>query len=164
MTEVLAARGPLSVGQQLGPDDVIAVRVRFAEDAEARRYLPGAESLPVGTTVVRSVGRGELLPRAAVTVGEGPAQLQVPLVVESGRVPREVRPGDRVDVWVTPQDATGATAATAELVLADVEVVSHRADGSGRRQVVVSVAQDLEATLPRVVARIDTGSVLLLRR
>lgn len=164
MTEVLAARGPLAVGQPVGPEDVTTVRVRFADDAEAGRYLPGAEPLPAGTVVSRAVGRGELLPRAAVTVGGGPALLQVPLVVESGRVPREVRPGDRVDVWVTPQEVAGAASPTAALVLADVEVVSHRADGSGQRQVVVAVSPDLEPTLSRVVARIDTGSVLLLRR
>jgi hypothetical protein len=172
---VWAARVALSDGQALSAEDLVCREVRFADQADADRYVSADKALPSGTVLARDVGPGELVPRAALGTAEGADPVvEVPLSVPTDAVPATLRPGSVVDVWVTPDPALAADAADGEgadasLVLGRVRVLSvSRAGGalgpSATRQVIVGVEPDQEDALPAALAQLARGSVVLVRR
>lgn len=171
---VWTARSTLDAGRLVTGADVVRREVRFADQRAADRYLSAEEALPAGTSLARTVGEGELLPRAALAAGGGARLTEVPLSVETESVPATVRVGTLVDVWVTPDlavsgagaAAEGSRAARSTLVFDDVSVVSAPHPGSSlgptaTRQVIVGVAPDQEARLPTSLAALARGSVVL---
>ena len=170
--DVWAARADLSAGQRVGLDALERREVRFADQADADRYVSADHQLTAGATLARDVGAGELLPRGALLVGERPAVLEVPLTVPGESVPATVRPGSLVDVWVAPgpEGALDGEATTrAALVLEAVPVVSLSRGGTAlgpaaARQVIVGVEPSQEAGLPEALARLSSGDVVLVRR
>lgn len=170
---VWAARSAMSAGRTLGPDDLVRTRVRFERQSDADRYVSAAAPLARGTVLRRGVGAGELLPRAAVTGRTGGDLVEVPLSVPSDGVPATVRVGSVVDVWVAPDRATvpgsGTTPGRAVLVFDDVTVVAapRAATALGptaTRQVIIGVSDPQQSDLPRALARLSRGSVLLTRQ
>jgi hypothetical protein len=171
---VWGTRTALVRGQTLSADDLVPVQVRFAERESADRYVAAADPLPDGASLARDVGAGELLPRDAVTQDATDQLVEVPLSVEAAGLPSSVRVGSHVDVWVSPA-AGGSPAvgrrAEAVRVLSDVAVV---ADGSPAastaglggelRPVVVGVPSAAQDDLPRVLAELGSGTVVLVRR
>jgi hypothetical protein len=159
---VLAARGPLAEGQRLDADDLVPVRLRFGSAADADRYLAGDTPLPDDAVLLRAVGTGELLPRAALDTGNGGALAELPLSIDPGRVPAGVRPGSVVDVWVAPAaDRRGEP----ERLLHRVPVLtaSRAATGpGGLRQVVVGVPADDESGVAQVVASLGADAALVV--
>ena len=165
---VLAAAAPLAAGQQVTADDLVTVRLRFASSADADRYLAGDAGLAAGSVLLRSVGAGELVPRAALTTEGAVGLVELPLALDPGRVPGAVRVGSTVDVWVS-STKDGATDASepAERLLSGVPVLaaSGAATGpAGLRQVVVGVAAADEERLSRVISRLAHESLLVVRR
>ncbi|QIK65596.1 flagellar biosynthesis protein FlgA [Nocardioides sp. HDW12B] len=184
-TPVLAAARPLAAGEELAPDDVTVVEVRFTSEDDADRYLPADGSVTSGgsepVVLTRGVGAGELLPRTATST-DVVADVQVPLAVPLGRVPSTVQVGSVVDVWATsdPADAlatgdpgepatTGSRtgAAGAERVLQEVPVLAlGRGQGLGpdsEIRVVVGVP-DRGDTVAEVVRTVATSGVLVVHR
>lgn len=172
---VWAARTTLASGQDVGPGDLVRREVRFADQADADRYLSADALLPEGAVLARDVGAGELLPRAAVGTGSGAAAVEVPLSVPAEAVPATVRAGSVVDVWVTPDPHLAPSGAAEDdraesrLVLAQVPVLAVSRSGgalgpSAGRQVIVGVEPGQEDTLPAALAQIARGSVVLVRR
>lgn len=171
---VWGTRSSLVRGQGVTTDDLVPVRVRFADADAADRYVSAADSLPDGTSLSRDVGAGELLAREALTRDAAEQLVEVPLAVEATGIPASVGIGSRVDVWVTPADgarAAGAAGADAERVLRDVPVLADGGSaasttgfGGELRPVVVGVAPAAQDDLPRVLARLTTGTVVLVRR
>ena len=162
---VLAARDSLVAGQQVGAADLTEVRLRFTADEDADRYLAAGEPLPEGVVLLRPVGPGELVPRAALSTEDG-GLVEVPLSVDPGRVPASVRAGSVVDVWVGP-DGDGDGRRRSERLLSEVPVLSvSRAGGlgaGGLRQVVVGIPRDEEALVDELVGRLG-GSLVVVRR
>lgn len=167
---VLAARDALVAGQRLDADDLAEVRLRFASEEDADRYLAAADELPIGAVLLRPVGPGELVPRTAVATDRA-GLVELPLSVDPGRVPASVRAGSVVDVWVTTGvgesgAGTGEEVRT-ERLLKQVPVLSvSRAGGlgsGGLRQVVVGVPGDEESMVAEAVAGLD-GSLVVVRR
>lgn len=116
-----------AVTADLGPDvplaagDVVARRVHF--DAGAEHYLSAAGPSPVGRTLARPVGRGELLPAAALAPTANPDLRQVSVAVQrAGGLAR----GAVVDVYqVPPSEARAeapASTSTAALVVPRVSI------------------------------------------
>jgi hypothetical protein len=170
---VWSARTAMSAGQPLGPGDLVRTQVRFDSQADADRYLSADAAPAPGTVLRRDVGTGELLPRAAVTGRAAADLVEVPLSVPSDGVPATVRVGSVVDVWVAPGQATvptgDAVPGRAALVFDDVTVVAvpRAASALGptaTRQVIVGVGSRQQAGLPRALARLSGGSVLLTRQ
>ena len=168
---VLAARGSLVAGQRLGSDDLTEVRLRFASEEDADRYLAAADEIPSGAFLLRPVGPGELVPRSAVST-DSPGLVELPLAVDPGRVPASVRVGSMVDVWVTAggedgTDGADGQGARTEQLLSEVPVLSvSRAGGlgsGGLRQVVVGIAGGDKSAVAEAVARLD-GSLVVVRR
>ena len=144
---VWAATDDLAAGTVLTTDDLSVVEVRLDDVAEG--YLSASVG-PEGRTLARSVGEGELLPRAAL---EEPAELvQVALPVQAGWVPPALQRGQLVDVYAVADPAAGASGladGSVGLVVgnAPVQAVSGRSEGvlstpTTTVQVVVSVAAD----------------------
>ena len=141
---VWAAQDELAAGTVLTADDLTVVDVRL--DALAGSYL-SASVRPEGRTLGRSVGSGELLPRAALEEPTGLVQVALP--VQAGWVPPGLRRGQLVDVYAVADPAAGAVGAadgSVNLVVgnAPVQAVSGAADGvlstpTTTVQVVVSV-------------------------
>jgi Flp pilus assembly protein CpaB len=166
---VLAAARPLAAGQALTADDLQTVRLRFQDEAEADRYLAGSTAAVEGTVLVRAVGEGELVPRAALG-GTTEGLVELPLSIDPGRVPASVRVGSVVDVWVgdSPESREPGSGPSAEKVLTSVPVLAatRGAGGvSGTRQVVVGIPDDDEDLLAGVVGRLgEEASVLVVAR
>jgi hypothetical protein len=167
---VLAVRGPLAAGQVIEPSELTTVRLRFADETDADRYLPGGTDLG-DAVALRAIGAGELLPRDALGTGGAPALAELPLTLRVGRVPSAVRVGSSVDVWAAEpaRDTAGGTGRPgAELLLRDVPVLSAGrsavAAGGGLRQVVVGVPESEEPEMARIVARLSEDGLLLVRR
>jgi hypothetical protein len=163
---VWAARSDLAAGSSVGPEDLVRRQVRFTDAGAADRYLAAGASLPTGATLVRDVGAGELLPRAAL--GRGPSRplVQVPLSTASELVPATVRPGSVVDVWVAPGDQADPGEDRAVRVLDDVVVVDVPSSDSSlapssTRQVIVGVDERAADRLDRTLALTTTGTVVL---
>lgn len=169
---VWAAGASLEAGQHIGPGDVVRRQIRFGDQADADRYLSAESALPRVSTLDRSVDAGELVPRSAL--GHAPAgpRTEVPLSVSSEAVPATVRLGSTVDVWVTPKSAGavgkagGAAVPRSTLVFHDVPVVSVPRTGSSlgptaTRQVIVGIAAGQQAQLPRSIAVLASGDVVL---
>jgi hypothetical protein len=169
---VLAARNALAEGMPVSVDDLTTVRVRFGSAADADNYLSGtAGVLPDGVVLLRPVGPGELLPRAALGSAGGGTAVELPLAVDPGRVPGDVHVGSLVDVWVTASGDDGRPSgvpARTERLLSGVSVLSTTAAAavgpSGVRQVVVAVPLAEQHRLSRIVARVGAGGLFLVGR
>jgi hypothetical protein len=91
------------------------------------RYLAGPP--PVGYVVLRSVGSHELLPHdALIAPGRQVQRRDVTVAVAYGHLPTDLRGGDVVDVYVSPDDKAirrgekGVDLTVPRLVLSDVVV------------------------------------------
>jgi hypothetical protein len=124
---VYAARHALVAGDTIGADDLVVVGVR---GVELDRYL--AADRAVGDLVaLRTVGAGELVPRAAV--GDGSSvdvrSVAVPL---DGAPGRDLEVGAVVDLWFTPHPGAEPAAGTSRArPLAQKVVVSEVRSGDG---------------------------------
>jgi hypothetical protein len=175
---VWAAAGDLAAGTVLTADDVVPVDVRLDDAAGA--YL-STGTRPGGHTLARSVGRGELVPRAALA--DPPSSVQVALPVQAGYVPPGLTRGRLVDVYAigaasasaasasaaTPSPASAGSApsgVTPVVTGAPVQAVSGRAQGvlstpTTTVQVVVSVPA---ARAPEVLAAIGGRPLVVVLR
>ena len=166
---VWAARADLRDGTTVGADDVERREVRFSDTEDADRYVSAGSPLPDGTTLLRDVGAGELLPRSALGDGAAASLVEVPVAVAAEAVPATVRAGSVVDVWVTPDAAVGADRAESVLVFDDVVVVAAPRSGtalgpSATRQVIVGVDAAQEDGLATALARAATGTTVITKQ
>ena len=169
--DVWATRDALTAGEPVRADGLVRREVRFADQADADRYLTADQPLPTGASLTRDVGAGELLPRAAVAPDRTSPVVEVPLRVAGEAVPLTVRAGSVVDVWVTPDPALAAaddTAGPARLVLEDVRVLAVSRGGgalgaSAERQVIVGLDASQERGLAGALGDLARGEVVLVR-
>jgi hypothetical protein len=164
---VWSLREDVPAGTTITASQLERVDLRFGSADVAARYLSAGQPLPEGMVLTREVAAGELLPRAALGAGAATAVVEVPVAVPSEAVPASVRAGEVVDVWVTPDGDGGVTRAV--LVLEGVRVVSAPRSGSAlgpstTRQVVVGVPADEQGVLASALARLATGSAVLVKR
>jgi Flp pilus assembly protein CpaB len=169
---VWATRDAVAAGEPVRADALVRREVRFADQADADRYVSAGDPLPTGATLSRDVGLGELLPRAAIAPDPEAPAVEVPLRVAVEALPATVRTGSVVDVWVTPSPdratATGPEPA-AKLVLRDVRVLAVSRGGgalgaAAERQVIVGLDETEEVDLPGTLADMARGDVVLVRR
>jgi hypothetical protein len=137
---VWAAKGDLAVGDELTADDLEARQVRFVDAGDLDRYVSADQVLPTDARLLRGVGEGELLPRAALGAADEAGVLQLPIPVEPALVPDSVRAGSVVSVYVRD---TARCEECAGAALEAVTVVDAPApdDLTGARQLVVAVEQ-----------------------
>lgn len=158
---VLVAAEDLAPGQPLTADLVEYRQVRLEHGLDS--YLTG--EVGSGYVVVRPVGRGELLPRAAIgPAAEAADTRYLTLPLNGSELPHGVGAGDVVDVWLTPlEDGKPAT-----LLLRAVSVTAASAGGGGftdasrQAQVTLAVAgENLQEVTAELVAAARAGRVYL---
>lgn len=166
-TSVWAASHELAAGQVVDQDDLVAVRVRFADARDSAHYFEVHEEFPDDVTLSRSVGAGELLAQSALGDDEVSGVVSLALALPPEEVPHGLGAGSHVDVWVLGEGREGRTRAT--LALEDVAVLAApRTAGSfgstGGQQVVLAVPEDEPDALARVLAASGQGEVRLVGR
>lgn len=117
--EVWSVRSDTPIGSRVSDADLEVQHVRFSDLGALDRYFQADEELPEEMVLTRAIGEGELLPRAAVGSAKDADVVQVPLLLDAGRVPPSVTAGSRVNVWMS-----GAKQPLGNPVLEDVEVIS----------------------------------------
>lgn len=149
-TPVYAAAHTLVPGDELTAADLVVRDVRVP-GVEA--YLPAAEMLAEGTVVVRTVGEGELVPRAA-TAQEAGIDLRRVAVTSRAGLSAAVVVGSLVDLWFVPeQDATTPDAVPPTRLAAGLTVAEVGDDGGG-------LAVGSGATVHLLVSEPDLPDVL----
>ena len=166
--DVWTATHDLAPGTVLQAGDLKLARVRLF--GSSGRYLAG--SAPVGYVVVRGVGGAELVPHdALVAPGSRVQRREVSVPVAYGHLPTDLRAGEAVDVYVTPDDkavrrgSRGVDLTTPRLVLSSV-VVGRVTRGSGLTSSGQTVPVVLTVEPERVLALVQAladGPVDLVR-
>ena len=101
--QVWAAKTDLAPGMVLSLDNIEQVRALLPFSAS--RYL-GESAKIIGTTVVRPVGKDELIPSFALAA-EGDTYLRrVPIPVSKGFFPSDLAIGNVIDLYVVPNKNT----------------------------------------------------------
>ena len=170
---VWATSRALAPGSVLAPADLVPVRVRLFDAASL--YLDASEPAPAGYIVSRGLGAGELLPDDALRRPGVEADVRlVTVLVEIGHVPPDLRDGQQVDVWVTPErDSTSSAAVKdgdvdlsgAQVVLSAVTVSTGPPEAgfsTGGTSVPV-VLQVAPADVARLLSATSLGRVDLVR-
>lgn len=170
---VWSLRHDVAAGAELGADDLVPVRVRFAGDG-AGHYLPAGRGPAPGGVAAHDLTAGELLPRSGLASESRAALVEVPLSVAPDDLPASVGRGVVVDVWVTPKvAAAGDERARARLALDDVVVlaVPESADAlapSATQQVIVGVdagqADGPDGQLADALGQLADGRVVITRQ
>ena len=166
---VWAVSGDVGPGARLTTDDLIAHRVRFADDADLAGYYLVEEELPADMELVRGVTAGELLPRAAVgSAADTADSVELPISVEADQVPPSVQSGSVVDVYLLAPG--GARSPETGPVLSKATVVdapsmeSGLGATTGRRQLVLAVPEADVAAYFEAMARVDNPLLTVVRR
>ncbi len=156
---VWAAAEDLAGGAEVSAEDLEARRVRFAETADLERYFAADDPLPADARLIRGVGRGELLPRAAVGTTTDADVLELPIPVDL--IPGSVGPGSVVNVYVrdTVRCPRCAGAALETVTVVDAPAAD---DLTGVRQLVLAVEpRDAEAWF-ELLATLETPVVTVV--
>jgi hypothetical protein len=149
----IAARD-LAAGTQLTADDLTRGRVHLY--GKRGTYVSARGAPPAGYVLSRAVGRGELLPVAAVVpAGQVPAYRLVTVQVAPLHVPLHLGAGDRVDVYVTPR-TTGGQPQPSSIVYAGAVVQAVSSGGHGLTAGSTDTAVVLQVP-PRAVSAVLAG-------
>lgn len=133
---VPAAAGP---GARLDPAQLEVRHVRFGDEAALAAYFTVDDALPADLLLVRGVGAGELLPRAALGDAERVAgSVELPVAVDPDQVPPSVATGSVVDVYLVGGRGSGPAIQDATVVAAPPATSAFGAT-TGRRQLVLAV-------------------------
>lgn len=117
---VWAAERDLAEGADLGEAALELVAVDLPSDQLAN-YLGGSTTLD-GSTLLKPLRRGELVPAAWVTDAEAPSTRSIALPITSDHaVGGALRPGDSVDVLATFESPRGTAQTTVLVQAAEVE-------------------------------------------
>jgi hypothetical protein len=170
----------MGAGDQVTEDDLEVQRVRFAEAEDGERYFTVGEGLPGDLELLRGVGAGELLPRAAVGPAAETDTLVVPISLEAGRVPVGVEAGSVVDVFIVArlpdgqggqggQGGAGASGGLGEAALHAVTVVAAPSlddtfGTSGQRQLDLAVPEPAAQAFFELLGAYDSPVLTVLRR
>lgn len=173
---VWAASGDLAPGAPISSHDLQVRRVHFGSGGLSA-YFTADKAIPAGLSVLRDVGKGELLPRSALGPASQSDTVQVPVAVDPAQVPRSVSRGSVVDVYVVAGSsgssgagATGETnAAPSKPALAAVSVVdapplADSFGATGKKQLVLAVPTDQVADFFALLQSTQQPTITVVRR
>ncbi|MBZ5740115.1 hypothetical protein [Nocardioides mangrovi] len=162
---VWAVAADAGAGAELTDADLVVHRVRFADGDDLSAYYAADDELPATLRLVRAVGAGELLPRAAVGAADAPSDVvELPVGVDPAQVPPSVRAGSVVDVYLLGGKGDAGP------VLEEVTVVSASSPESGfgsvggQLQLVLAVPQEAAADFLAAVGASDQPTLTVVRR
>jgi len=171
--QVWTAASDLGAGTRLTEEDLVAARVRFADQAGLAGYFTVDDELPADLELVHGVGAGELVPRAALGRAGESGLVEVPIAVEPEQVPPSVMTGAVVDVYVVAVPATEGPAtegpaiegpALEGVTVVDAPPLAESFGTSGRRQLVLAVPEEATAPFFALLGSHDTAVLTVVRR
>jgi hypothetical protein len=156
---VWAAADDLAAGADVTADDLEPRQVRFVDPSDLDRYYRADQVLPTDARLVRGVGDGELLPRAAVGTPDAGGVLQLPVAVDL--VPASVDAGSVVSVYVrdTTRCSDCAGAALESVTVVDAPAADEL---TGVRQLVLAVEQGEADRWFELLATLETPVVTVV--
>lgn len=157
---VAADAGP---GARLAADDLEPTRVRFADEGDLAGYFSVDDELPGELVLLRGVGAGELLPRAALGTAATTADtVELPVAVDTEQVPPAVQAGSVVSVYLVGARDSGPLLEDATVVDAP-PLESTFGTTTGRRQLVLAVPADDAAAFLAELGRVDQPVLTVVR-
>ena len=158
---VYAAKGPLAVGDSLGPDDLVETRVSLG--AADTLYLTPARLPADGLIVTRTITAGELVPAGAVGTHAGVAVTSIVLDLR-GRLSGGLQAGSVVDVWSAAPTEDGGFGPPAVLVgqatIVRILEPTGLIQSDGAKPVEVLVPKDKVAVVLEAVANDEAISLI----
>jgi hypothetical protein len=133
---MLALTRDLAAGSTVQADDLTTVEVRLPADGV---YLADEDQV-VGRQLNRPLGKGELVPAAALETATGTTTISVPL---QARDAPQLRRGQRIEVWLSTPTCRSA------VLLADVTV---QAVHAGSDAIGAGVGQDVVLSVSPALA------------
>jgi hypothetical protein len=163
---VWALRDDLEVGATIEQELLEVRAVRFGDAGDLSRYVRADQPLPADRTLTRAIGAGELLPVAALGPTGGSGVVQAPIRVPAEGIPPSVEVGSRVDVYASDESEADRPARllVADVVVTAAPVAAESFGSTGERQLVLGLPEDEEATLARLVAASNAGSLTVVGR
>lgn len=161
-----SVRADVTEAEPVTRDDLVATSARLTGDA-ADRALRVSDDLP--DRIERLVWRhdvpgGTLMSRDDVVRSGDSSVVELPLPVGIGALPRDLRRGQVVDVWVGPGSGDGGGTQEARRILSGVPVVSvSRSGAGGGATSTVVVDTGTREIAPSVLVGIGSGHVTLVR-
>lgn len=180
-TEIWVAAEDIPENAIVTSEMLDVARVRFTRDADSNQYLSPRSKLTPNTRAVRTIAKGEFVPAKALSDKPDPRLTDLAIPVEGNALTSGLSRGDRVDVWVVPDDVEDAARGgdadgedgqatkdpSAELVLSDVTVIGLPEGGGlgGSRSSAVTVRfpADDSVDIGRVTYLVSTGQVSIAK-
>lgn len=157
---VWATTGELAPGQIIQESDITAASVLLAQSA--KNYLSASAEI-VGTTVLTKISAGDLIPVAAIGVGDNPInQRFVPLTIEISDLPISLVRGDLIDLYAISK--SNAKEVIAPALLASAITVEQVLERNNSGVVSVLVILENEQVLPTLNFLTDSRLILVRTR
>ena len=157
---VWATTGELSPGQIIEKTDITPASVLLGQSA--KNYLSTSAQI-VGTTVLRQISAGDLIPVASLGAGEDPInQRLVPLTIEISDLPIALARGDLIDLYAISK--SNAKEVIAPALLASAITVEQVLERSNSGAVSVLVILDNEQVLPTLNFLTDSRLIIVRTR
>lgn len=154
-------------GQEVTEGQLVQTRAILDEDT-AQNALRTDQELPDDLSKLRWAGdlsSGTLLGEDLLTK-QSATSIELPLVINNGAAPQDLRRGERVDVWVGPAPGDDA-ARPATRTLESVQVLSAGTgateSGEGSAKTVIVDVPDTRLD-GAIIAQVSAGYVTLVRR
>ena len=157
---VWATTGELAPGQIIQESDITPASVLLAQSA--KNYLSASAEI-VGTTVLTKISAGDLIPVAAIGVGDNPVnQRFVPLTIEISDLPISLVRGDLIDLYAISK--SNAKEVNAPALLASAVTVEQVLERNNSGVVSVLVILENEQVLPTLTFLTDSRLILVRTR
>jgi hypothetical protein len=157
---VWATTGELAPGQIIQESDITPASVLLAQSA--KNYLSASAEI-VGTTVLTKISARDLIPVAAIGVGENLVnQRFVPLTIEISDLPISLVRGDLVDLYAISKSS--AKEVNAPALLASAITVEQVLERNNSGVVSVLVILENEQVLPTLNFLSDSRLILVRTR
>jgi hypothetical protein len=157
---VWATTGELAPGQIIQESDITPASVLLAQSA--KNYLSASAEI-VGTTVLTKISARDLIPVAAIGVGDNPVnQRFVPLTIEISDLPISLVRGDLGDLYAISKSS--AKEVNAPALLASAITVEQVLERNNSGVVSVLVILENEQVLPTLNFLSDSRLILVRTR
>ena len=157
---VWATTGELAPGQIIQESDITPASVLLAQSA--KNYLSASAEI-VGTTVLTKISAGDLIPVAAIGVGDNPVnQRFVPLTIEISDLPISLVRGDLIDLYAISK--SNSKEVNAPALLASAVTVEQVLERNNSGVVSVLVILENEQVLPTLTFLTDSRLILVRTR
>jgi hypothetical protein len=160
---VWAAASDMGAGDRVTSSDLVASRVRFADDDALEGYFTVDDELPADMQLSSGIAAGELLPRSSVGSATGSGLVELPIAVDPEQVPPSVDAGAVVDVYLVGA-ATSHGPVLAEVTVVDAPAIAESFGTTGKRQLVLAVAEEDATAFFAALGRSDAPVLTVVRR